>query len=164
MLSFNMTSIVNLIGFTAFMITLYYMLYKPYFEMTDKRRAEIEKNLNEAEKLRIDAQEKKKLSEEELLKVREQRESLIKNAEMEAKKIVESAKEIAEKEKGNIIKKAEMEANEIKEKAMKEMQSKVVSLSIAISGMILKEQLDKQANQKMVQRAIDLFEKRGENL
>ena len=59
MLSFNLTSIVNLVGLYFHVINMYKLLYKPYFEITDKRKQEVEKNLSEAEKLRLEAQNKK---------------------------------------------------------------------------------------------------------
>ncbi len=35
------------------MLLMYKLLYKPYFEITDKRKQEVEKNLSEAEKTSI---------------------------------------------------------------------------------------------------------------
>ncbi|PNR97100.1 F0F1 ATP synthase subunit B [Petrotoga sp. 9PWA.NaAc.5.4] len=162
MLSFNLTSIVNLVGFIAFMLLMYRLLYKPYFDITDKRKQEVEKNLNEAEKLRLEAQAKKEELDKQLLEIEDKRHEIIEQANEQAKLILKSTQEEAENQRKNILEKAEKEAEEIKENAVKDLQSKLIALSLSISSMILKEQIDKQKNEEIVRRAIKSLQDKGD--
>jgi F-type H+-transporting ATPase subunit b len=163
MLDFNFTSIVNLAGFAVLAYFLWVMLYKPFFDIADKRRQMVESELNQSEKLRKEAEEKLKQVNKEIEEVRAKKESIIKEAEELAKNIVFNAKEEAANEKSRIIAAAEKEALEIKEEAYKDIQNKVVSLSIAIASMILKKNVDEKVNEEIVKRAFEALNK-GEKL
>jgi len=163
MLSFNLTSIVNLVGFIFFMLLMYKLLYKPYFEITDKRKQEVEKNLSEAEKLRLEAQNKKNELDKQLREIEEERTQIILKAEEQAKLILKSAQEDAEKQRKYIIDKAEKESEEIRTKALKELQSQIVAMALSISSMILKEQVDKQKNEEIIKRALRSLQGKGES-
>lgn len=163
MLSFNLTSIVNLVGFIFFMLLMYKLLYKPYFEITDKRKQEVEKNLSEAEKLRLEAQNKKNELDKQLREIEEERTQIILKAEEQAKLILKSAQEEAENQRKYIIDKAEKESEEIRTKALKELQSQIVAMALSISSMILKEQVDKQKNEEIIKRALRSLQGKGES-
>lgn len=143
---------------------MYKLLYKPYFDMTDKRKEEVEKNLNEAERLRVEAQDLKEKNEKEMSEVKEKKNEIIKNAEETAKNITKKAKEEAEKEKQRIITSAEKEAEELKEKAMQDVQAKVVQMALNVSSLILKEKIDRKANEELVSRALKTLKNQGDNL
>jgi len=146
------------------MLFMYKLLYKPYFDMTDKRKKEVEKNLDEAERLRIEAQDLKEKNEKELSEAKDKKDEIIKNAEDNAKNISKKAKEDADKEKKRIITSAEREAEEIKEKAMQDVQTKVVQMALSISSMILKEKIDRKTNEELVSRALKTLNNQGDNL
>ncbi|PNR89715.1 hypothetical protein CN13_04445 [Petrotoga sp. HKA.pet.4.5] len=162
MISFNLTSIVNLVGFLAFMFLMYRLLYKPYFDMTDKRKKEVEKNLNEAEKLRLEAQLKKEELDKQLSEADEKRREILSEADEQAKSIIKAAQGEAQEQRKLILDKAEKEAEEIKESAARELQSRIVSLAVTISSMILKEQIDKKKNEELIRRAINSLKDKGE--
>lgn len=146
------------------MLFMYKLLYKPYFDITDKRKEEVEKNLNEAERLRVEAQDLKEKNEKEMSEVKEKKNEIIKNAEETAKNITKKAKEEAEKEKQRIITSAEKEAEELKEKAMQDVQAKVVQMALNVSSLILKEKIDRKANEELVSRALKTLKNQGDNL
>lgn len=146
------------------MLFMYKLLYKPYFDMTDKRKQEVEKNLNEAERLRVEAQDLKEKNEKELSEAKDKKDEIIKKAEDNAKNISKKAKEDANKEKKRIISSAEKEAEEIKEKAMQDVQTKVVQMALSVSSMILKEKIDRKTNEELVSRALKTLNNQGDNL
>lgn len=162
MLSFNFTAVVNIIGFILFMVFMYKLLYKPYFDMTDKRKQEVEKNLNEAERLRTSAQEDKDEAEKQLKKLKEEKEDIINKARDQAKAIEKEAKNNALEERERLLIKAEKEAEEIKEKSKEEIQNQIMTLSVLIASNILKEKIDTKINEEMVRRAIGNFESKGD--
>lgn len=146
------------------MLFMYKLLYKPYFDVSDKRKEEVEKNLNEAERLRIEAQDLKEKNEKEMSEAKDKKDEIIKNAEENAKNILKKAKEEAETEKKRIITNAEKEAIELKEKAMQDIQAKVVQMALSVSSMILKEKIDKKTNEEIVNRALKALNNKGDNL
>jgi F-type H+-transporting ATPase subunit b len=96
--------------------------------------------------------------------VKEKKNEIIKNAEETAKNITKKAKEEAEKEKQRIITSAEKEAEELKEKAMQDVQAKVVQMALNVSSLILKEKIDRKANEELVSRALKTLKNQGDNL
>jgi len=130
--------------------------------MTDKRKQEVEKNLNEAEKLRLETQKGKEDLDRRLSEIDDERRKIIEKANEQAQNIVKAAQQEANEQRKNILDKAEKEAEEIKERASRELQTKIVSLAVAISSMILKEQIDKRKNEEIIRRAIDSLKDKGE--
>ncbi|AEX85981.1 hypothetical protein XO10_07845 [Marinitoga sp. 1135] len=163
MLDINFTSLVNLAGFFVLLYFLWVSLYKPFFDIAEKRRQIVESELNQSEKLRKEAEEKLAQANKELEEIRAKKEDIIKDAENLAKDIIAKAKEDAMNEKSRIISAAEKEAAEIKEEAYKDIQNKVVSLSIAIASMILKKNIDEKVNEEIIKRAFEALDK-GEKL
>ncbi|WP_129408769.1 ATP synthase F0 subunit B [Marinitoga lauensis] len=76
MLDFNFTSILNLVGFTVLAYFLWVMLYKPFFEIADKRKQIVESELNQSEKLRKEAEEKLQNANKELEEIRSKKKVL----------------------------------------------------------------------------------------
>jgi len=138
-------------------------MYKPFFEIAEKRRQIVESELNQSEKLRKEAEEKLNQANKELEEIRAKKENIIKDAEALAKDIISRAKEEALNEKNRIVSVAEKEAEEIKEEAYKDIQNKVVSLSIAMASMILKKNIDEKVNEEIIKRAFEILDK-GEKL
>jgi F-type H+-transporting ATPase subunit b len=118
--------------------------------------------LNEAEKLRLEAQKGKEDLDRRLSEIDDERREIIVKANEQAQSIVKNAQQEANEQRKNIIDKAEKEAEEIKERAFRELQTKIVSLAVAISSMILKEQIDKRKNEEIIRRAIDSLKEKGE--
>ncbi|HNV06531.1 MAG TPA: ATP synthase F0 subunit B, partial [Petrotogaceae bacterium] len=66
MINFNLTSIVNLVGFIFFVLILYKLLYKPFLDVVAKRKEIISKSLSDAEKAKLDSEKIKEDMEKEI--------------------------------------------------------------------------------------------------
>ena len=164
MINFNLTSIVNLVGFIFFVLILYKLLYKPFLDVVAKRKEIISKSLSDAEKAKLDSEKIKEDMEKEIKELKSTKDEKILQAEAQAKAIIDEAKKQALVEKERIILKAEQEASELKEKAALEIQSNVVRLAVTISAMILKEKVDIKANEELARRAMQALNNKGESL
>lgn len=137
----------------AFGVTLFVFFkffYKPLKEKIDKRNKKIKDNLDESERLKNEAMEDKVLAE-----------NMIKKSKSEANKIIEDARNSALVESDNIkleaedyIKKSKKQAEEeieiAKKEMEREMQNKIISLSLDASKEVLGRELTKKDNDKVV--------------
>ena len=144
---------VTLAQLGAFGVTLFVFFkffYKPLKEKIEKRNKHIKDNIKETERLKKEAEEDKILAE-----------NLIKKSKNEANKIIEDARSSATIEANNIKedadnyiknsrKLAEEEIELTKKEMEKEMQNKIISLSLDASKEVLGRELTKKDNDKVV--------------
>lgn len=115
----------------------------------------------------IDAAEKSRVESNQLLE--EQRE-LLKEAKLEAQKLIESSKEHGEAQRQEILTTARSEAerlkesalleiNEQKEQAITALREQVASLSVLIASKVIEKELNEEEQQKLINEYI---EKAGE--
>jgi F-type H+-transporting ATPase subunit b len=151
----NATLIAQIINFLILVAILTKVAYKPLMKALADRQARIADSLSTAEAERSAATELKREYQEQLAQARSQ-----------AQEIVEKATKLAEQTKDEIIKEARAEHARLlketqeeiareRERAVAEVKSEVVALSIAAAGRIIGQNLDESANAKLVTDFID---------
>lgn len=134
--------LIQAINFGVLLALLRYFLYKPILKMIDERKAKIAEGVVNAE----EASRKLALAETE-------KESILKDANVSAEKIVAESKGYATEKANEIVKEAEAEsealildakarAEEAKRKALAESEAEVARLAILGAEKILKEKLN----------------------
>ena len=120
----------------------------------DKREAEIKNSLAAAEKAKKEADA-----------VSQEYDELVKKAQIEAQRIVSEGKSAGERVKVEIEKHAKLKADEMllkakeqieaeKEKAVKEIKSVIVDLSISAASKVIEKNLDNQDNQRLIEATL----------
>ena len=131
-------------------ILLRIFLFKPINKLMDDRTQSIQKDIDDAEKAKQEAEELKKQYEEDLG-----------DAKSEAEKIIMKAHEDAETEKAAIIKKSQEEADQIIEDAgktienerrrvLQQAQTEIADLAIEAASKVVGANLDDEKNRKLV--------------
>ncbi len=159
MFEFNLTLVIQLLNFLALLFILKKLLYKPFFDIMDKRREKIEGEIFEAEKLRKEAEQLKKQAEEELRNARQRAEQIISAAEVEKEKIIEEAKEKAVKEAEKVIFGAQSEIERERQEALSKIQTLAAELSVSMAMKILKGALDDKAKKEYLLSILREYEK-----
>ncbi len=160
MVDINWTIFLHVLNFLVLMFFLIKYLYKPVYEIIDKRKKKIKNDLNEAKNSKKEAKELKK-----------EYEAKIKNARSEAQQIVEEAENRGKNKARDIISRAEKEAEKIKEKkqeeikrakkeALEELKKEVATISLMAASNLIQEKLDEKKHKQLIKKYIDQLNKK----
>ena len=155
LVNINATMFWEVLNFFILLFLLRRFLYTPIKDMLDSRAAQINGDLDEAEKMKSEAAD-----------LKAQYEQKLKDARSEAQKIIDNAETRANKRAKNIIKEAEEKAEKVKEKKMEEieqmrketmaeMRNKIASFTVLAAGQLIQEQLDEEKHEVMINQFID---------
>ncbi len=145
----------TIVTFFVVMAILKWKAWGPLIEALDKREEDIRNALSSAEKAK-----------EEATKVAGEYEEMIRNAQVEAQKIVadskatgervrEEIKDVAEKEASELLVKAQSQIQSEKDKAVQEIRTAVVELSIQAASKVIEKNLDSEDNRRLIKETVD---------
>ena len=150
MVDLNATLIAQIINFLILVAILTKVAYKPLMQALADRQAKIADSLEMAEQ---EKQAAEKLKQEYLAQLAE--------ARTQAQTIVEKAAKLAEQTKEEILKEAREESSRLlkvtqeeiareREQAIAELKGEVVTLAVAAASKIIAQNMDEQANARIV--------------
>jgi F-type H+-transporting ATPase subunit b len=145
----------TVITFLFLLFVLKKIAWKPILTALNEREGAIKDSLEKAEKAKEEAQ-----------KILQENQTSLLKAEEESKKIIEQSRQYAQKLKDQMMKESKEQAQKIvedasvqidqkKEAAFNELKTKVAEIAIQAAEKILKENLDKDSNNKLVDRYIE---------
>jgi F-type H+-transporting ATPase subunit b len=143
-----------ILTFIVLLWVLKKVAWKPILSALDQREAAIKESLEKAEKAKEEAQ-----------KVLDENQANIAQAEEESKKIIDQSRAYAEKLKDQMIRESKEQARKIideaaaeidrkKDEAFNELKNQVAEIAINAAEKILRENLDKESNNKIVDKYI----------
>ena len=144
----------TLITFVVLLVLLAKFAFKPIAEALDRRGQMIKAQLDDAQKLRVEA---KALMDDYQKQIAE--------ARAEAGKILEESRLLGEKVRKEVVEKANSEASAIvsrsqeeiirqKEKGIQEMKDTIASLSVQIAGRIIAKEVNAATHQQLIDSLI----------
>jgi F-type H+-transporting ATPase subunit b len=152
----------TIIIFLALLFLLMKFAWKPLLAMLEKREDNIRQALLDAEKARG-----------ELVNVKEDTEKLLSEARTESQTIVAAGKKNVERMKDEIIEKAQSKSDTLlnetkkqiqieKERAIADVKAEVVNLSMGIAQKLIKKNLSKEDNLKLINESINSINPKNE--
>ena len=152
----------TIIVFLVLAFLLFKFAWKPLLAMLEKRESGIRQSLLDAEKAR-----------EELANVKTDTEKILAEARMESQEILAASKKNAEKMKEEIVEKAQTKSDTLIEDARKQIQiekdraiadvkSEVVNLSFEVAEKLIKKNLTKDDNLKLVEESLKNLNQKNE--
>jgi len=149
----------QLLNFFVLLYLLRKFLYSPIKDILDKRAAQINGDLDDAEARREEAEE-----------IKAEYEQKLKNAHSEAQEIVDNAETRANKKAKDIINKAEEKAESLKAKKLEEIEQakkeaasqlrdSIADYTVLAANKLIREQLDEDKHQQMIMDFIDELDK-----
>ena len=147
----NITLVIQAVNFLiAFWLLkiLYVSQLKPIFEA---RAARIAKDMEEAESLRSDAMAEKAEYEAKLHDARKEAGAILQQAVQHGEQVKAELLSKSREEARQIVEKAQAEARAEKERLFQEVKGYTAELAVAMASKILKESVDPETHQKMVQ-------------
>lgn len=141
----------TLVSFLILLVILKKLAWKPMLGAIHERERSIEDALNKAE---LAKQEMARLSNENealLKQAKAERDAILKEAKEIKDQIVNEAKTQAQTEGAKLIEKAKLEINNQKIAALDEVKNQVATLSLEIAEKIMRQQFnDKQKQEELV--------------
>lgn len=153
MLKFEFWSIFEAVANVIILfVLLRIFLFKPINKIMDERTQSVQKNIDDAEKAKKEADE-----------LRQQYEDSISEAKEEASRIIMKAHDDAETERANIIQKSHDEADQIvnaasetieneRRRVLQQAQSQIADLAIEAASKIVGANLDDDKNRQLVDK------------
>jgi len=136
------------ISFLALFLILRKVAWKPMLGAIHERERSIEDALNKAELAREEMSRLTNQNEALIKEARAQRDLLLKEAKELKDAIITEAKNQAQVEGAKLIEKAKIEINNQKVAALDEVKNQVASLSLEIAEKVLRKQFDDKQKQE----------------
>jgi len=151
---FDLTLVVQVLSFLLLVYILRRFAWNPLITMMEERRNQIEANIANAEKERLQAEQIKREYQEEMRKARQ-----------EAQEVIAKATKLSEQRAAEILAGAHGEAEKIKQaaladiererdRAIAQVQAQVADLSVAVAEKIIRKNLDISGQEGMIEQFI----------
>lgn len=151
---FDLTLVVQAVSFLLLVYILRRFAWNPLMNMMEERRNQIEANIANAEKERLQAEQIKREYQEEMRKARQ-----------EAQEVIAKATKLSEQRAAEILAVAQVEAEKIKKSALvdiererdlaiAQVQAQVADLSVAVAEKIIRKNLDVKGQEDMIEQFI----------
>lgn len=150
MVDLNATLIAQIINFLILVAILSKVAYKPLMRTLADRQANIQANLDNAEKERLAAEKLKQDYLNQLAEARAQAQAIVEKATKLAEQNKEEILLQAREESARLLKNTQEEIIREREQAMKQFKGEVVTLAVAAATKVIARNLDEQANAKLV--------------
>lgn len=141
-----------LIAFLVILAALSKLVWPSVLEMMEKRQAKIQSDLDEAERSKREAAEEAKSYEGKILEAHHEADAIIAKAKKEAEEVRSQVLAKAQREAADIIAKAHGAVDSERHKAMIELSSSVVDLSVEIASKIIGNDLSEEEQRRLAEK------------
>lgn len=153
-LNFNGTSILQLMSFFILMYFMFKLLYKPFLQMIDKRKESVKAEYEKATAERIEAENLKKVSQQNLDEVKRKISIYEEEAKQRIKEYELTEKARIDKEIKEMMDNARAQIENEKEKAQKILERSVLTLAIALASKIIQQEMDEKAKREFLMKQL----------
>jgi F-type H+-transporting ATPase subunit b len=155
LLAINGTLLAQILNFLILAAILAKFAYKPLMNMLEERRNKIAASIESAEKDKMEAQKLKQEYYDQLAQARTQAQAIVDKAEKLAEESKEEILTAAREESARLLKAVQDEIVREREKALAQIRNEVVAIAISAAAKIVEQNLDQEANAKLVDHFID---------
>ncbi|HIZ17983.1 MAG TPA: F0F1 ATP synthase subunit B [Candidatus Olsenella stercoravium] len=141
-----------LIAFIIILLVLAKLVWPSVLDMMEKRQQKIQDDLDAAERSKIKAAEEAKSYEAKILEAHHEADAIVAKAKKEAEEVRSAVLAKAQREAADIIAKAHGAVDSERHKAMIELSSSVVDLSVEIASKIIGNDLSVEEQRKLAEK------------
>ena len=142
----------------TFLIVLFILKWKawgPLMSALDKREEDIKNALSAADRAKEDAEKASQDYEELIKKAHSESQQIISDSKIAGEKVKNGIESAAKEKAEEMVEKAKIQIEAESQKAIQEIKSSVVDLSIEAASKILEKNLDSEENRKLVDQTLD---------
>ncbi|HJA28606.1 MAG TPA: F0F1 ATP synthase subunit B [Candidatus Olsenella pullicola] len=141
-----------LIAFLVIWVVLAKLVWPQVLSMMEKRQQKIQDDLDAAERSKIQAAEEAKSYEAKILDAHHEADAIVARAKKEAEEVRSAVLAKAQREAADIIAKAHGAVDSERHKAMIELSSSVVDLSVEIASKIIGNDLSEEEQRRLAEK------------
>ena len=146
------TTIVTLATFVILIILLKKFAWGPLKEVMDKRERDINKDIDDAEQAKINAQKLEEENRKTLKETQDEVQKILDDAKIQARKQHEEIIHEANEKANGMIETAQSEINSQKERAISDINNQVSELSVLIASKVLRKEISEQDQKELVEK------------
>ena len=146
------TTIVTLVTFVILIILLKKFAWGPLKEVMDKRERDINKDIDDAEQAKINAQKLEEENRKTLKETQDEVQKILDDAKIQARKQHEEIIHEANVRANCMIETAQSEINSEKERALADINNQVSELSVLIASKVLRKEISEQDQKELVEK------------
>jgi F-type H+-transporting ATPase subunit b len=132
--------------------------WRPLLQALEARQQTIAKSLEEAQRARTELERIQRESAQMMAQARVEAEGVIARSRADAEALREELKQKARTEAASIVKNAERQIQLETARAVQQIRSEAVDLSVAIASKILRRQVSKEDNQALIEETLKQVE------
>ena len=145
---------VQAINFLILLWILQRFAYKPLLRIMDERSSRIRNDLDEARRLREEADQDRQTYRAQLSRAREEARSILDEANTVSARIREQALRDAEAQNNALLRRAREEIDQEKQQAITELRREVADLAIMAASHVVGRSLDGEDQRRLVEQAL----------
>ena len=146
------TTIVTLATFVILIILLKKFAWGPLKEVMDKRERDINKDIDDAEQAKLNAQKLEEENKQTLKETQDEVQRILEDAKVQARKQHEEIIHEANVRANGMIETAQSEINIQKERAIADINNQVSELSVLIASKVLRKEISEQDQKELVEK------------
>ncbi len=148
------TTIVTLATFIILLLLLKKFAWAPLKEVMDKRERDINKDIDDAEQAKINAQKLEEQNKQTLKETQEEVHRIIEESKIQARQQHEEIIHEANIRANGMIETAQNEINSQKERAISDINNQVSELSVLIASKVLRKEISEKDQKALVEKYI----------
>ncbi|MHB7943202.1 F0F1 ATP synthase subunit B [Staphylococcus capitis] len=146
------TTLVTLATFVILIALLKKFAWGPLKEVMDKRERDINKDIDDAEQAKINAQKLEEENRKTLKETQDEVQRILDDAKVQARKQHEEIIHEANVRANGMIETAQSEINSEKERALADINNQVSELSVLIASKVLRKEISEQDQKDLVEK------------
>ncbi|WP_447550245.1 F0F1 ATP synthase subunit B [Staphylococcus haemolyticus] len=146
------TVIVTVITFAILLALLKKFAWGPLKEVMDKRERDINRDIDEAEEAKLNAQKLEEENKKTLKQTQDEVQRILEDARVQARKQHEEIIHEANIRANGMIETSQSEINSEKERALADINNQVSELSVLIASKVLKKEISEQDQKELVDK------------
>ena len=151
----------TIITFLVLLALLAKFAWRPLLQALDSRQESIRKSLDDARQAKQDLERLHQESAQIIRQARVEADGIITRSRADAERLREEMKQKARAEADTIVKSAERQIQLETTRALQQIRTEAVDLSVMIASKLIQRNISKEDNEQLIDQTIQQLEKRG---
>ena len=153
----------TIVTFLVLVAALAKFAWRPLLEALERRQDQIRKSLDDAQKAKQELEKLNVGSQRILATARTEAEQILSNTRSDANRFREELKQKAQVEAAGIVKNAEKQIALETARALQQIRTEAVDISVAIASKLLARNVSKEDNERLIEETFKQIEERRPN-